>query len=226
MNKKRYVTLTLVLSIIGMNKSYAACTQEQLDAFKLVEKEYKITYELNHQTKLYNVIFHRDINKNYTYVIDSNMDSNNSISSDTNVIYNDVLPGKYSIGIIHIESDCQEELKSFDIKVPRYNIYSEDPLCEDIKEFYLCKESYDKEIDRETFVSRVNTYKRKLNKKENTQEESKKEETNNNILDVDEILKYIKENLIQVFIITIFTILLIITTIVTIKQSRKSRRLE
>lgn len=224
MNKKRYLTLTLVLSLIGMNKSYAACTQEQLDAFKLVEKEYKVTYELNQTTKLYNVIFHRDINKNYTYLIDGNMNFNNVMSSDTNIIYNDVLPGKYSIGIIHIESDCQEELKSFDIKVPRYNIYSEEPLCEDIKEFYLCKESYDKEIDRETFVSRVNTYKKSLDKKENTQEESVKEETTNNI--IDQILKYIKENLIQVIIITIFTILLIITAIVTIKQSRKSRRLE
>ena len=40
MIKKRYLTLALVLSLIGINKSYAACTQEQLDAFKLVEKDH------------------------------------------------------------------------------------------------------------------------------------------------------------------------------------------
>ena len=225
MIKKRYLTLTLALSLIGMNKSYAACTQEQLDAFKLVEKEYKITYELNHQTKLYNVIFHRDINKNYTYAIDSNMNKNENIYVTDNVItYKNISPGEYTIEIIDTDDSCKDAYKTITIKVPRYNKYSEDQLCEGIEEFYLCQENYEKEIDRETFESRVNTYKIKKEKDDNKQEEIEtNKEYDKGLL---EIIEYIQENLTQVIIITVFIILIIITTIVTVKQSRKSRRLE
>ena len=220
MIKKRYLTLALVLSLIGINESYAACEQEEINEFKKVEKEYKVTYELNYSTKLYNVIFHRDINKKYTYAIDNNINSNNIMSTDTSIIFDSIPSGEYTIGIINYNSQCQEQLKTFTIKVPRYNYYSEDPLCEGIEEFYLCQESYEKEIDRETFESRVNTYIKKKTQKEQDQLSKEPQEEKN------DILIYIKENITQIIIVAVFILLLLITTIVMIKQSRKSRRLE
>ena len=73
MIKKRYLTLALVLSLVGMNKSYAACTQEQLDSFKSVEKEYKVTYELNRITKDYTVKLHEQDKEKYEYVFEENL---------------------------------------------------------------------------------------------------------------------------------------------------------
>ena len=164
MIKKRYLTLTLVLSLIGMNKSYAACTQEQLDAFKLVEDQYKVTVRLNQLTKKYDVILYRNINNKYMYVIDRNITTNENVLSDENTItFKNALHGEYTVEII--DDNCKDSYKTITIKVPRYNQYSEDPLCEGIEEFYLCQESYEKEIDRETFESRINTYRSKKEKR-------------------------------------------------------------
>lgn len=225
MIKKRYIVLTLVLSLIGMNKSYAACTQEQLNDFKLVESNYKVTYELNRTTEKYNVILHRDINNKYTYIIDGNMYKNENIYvKDNEIICKNISPGEYTIEIVDTNDNCKEAYKTITIKVPRYNKYSEDRLCEGIEEFYLCQETYEKEIDRETFESRINTYRTKKEKDNNKQEkiETSKEDDKG----ILEIIEYVQKNLTQVIIIAVFIILIIITTIVNIKQSRKSRQLE
>ena len=224
MNKKRYLTLALALSLIGMNKSYAACTQEQLDAFKLVEKEYKITYELNRSTKDYTVKLQENENNKYEYVFSENLVKDKILSVENNTtIIERVYPGEYTVYIRSKEELCNDNLKTITIKLPRYNIYSEDPLCDGIEEFYLCQETYEKEIDRETFESRINTYK-KSKEQQNKQETSKDNEAKEKGL--NELLTYIQNNPIQVIIVVIFIILVIITIIVTIKQSRKSRRLE
>ena len=224
MIKKRYLTLTLALSLIGMNKSYAACTQEQLDAFKLVEKEYKITYELNRSTKDYTVKLQENENNKYEYVFSENLVKDKILSVENNTtIIERVYPGEYTVYIRSKEELCNDNLKTITIKLPRYNIYSEDPLCDGIEEFYLCQETYEKEIDRETFESRINTYK-KSKEQQNKQETSKDNEAKEKGL--NELLTYIQNNPIQVIIVVIFIILVIITIIVTIKQSRKSRRLE
>ena len=89
--------------------------------------------------------------------------------------------------------------------------------------YNAAKDTYEKEIDRETFESRVKTY-IKTKEQHKEQETPKDNEKNENGL--NELLLYIQNNLIQVIIIVIFIVLVIITTIVTIKQSRKSRRLE
>ena len=113
--------------------------------------------------------------------------------------------------------ECDELLKTINLNLAPYNKYSEDSLCEGIEEFVLCQPTYDKEIDRETFESRINTYKRTKNKNQKTPEIKQEE---------NEILVRVKENLVQIIIILIFIILIVITAIVTIKSIRKSRRLE
>ena len=223
MIKKRYIVLTLVLSLIGINKSYAACTQDQLDAFKLVEKEYKVTYELNRSTNDYTVNLYEDENDKYEYVFDENLVKDRMLSIINNSIVIENVPfGEYTLEIKSKEQNCNETLKTITIKLPRYNQYSEDPLCDGIEEFYLCQETYEKVVDRETFESRVKTYK-KTKEQQNEERPTEPEEESNKL---NELLLYTQNHLIEVIIVVMFIILVIITTIVTIKQSRKSRRLE
>ena len=118
---------------------------------------------------------------------------------------------------------CDDVLKTTILKLPKYNKYSEDPLCEGIEEFDLCNSTYDKEIDYDTFVSRVETYKRTKNKNENINNDN---DTGNNNKLLNNMKTYIEENLIQIIIVTVFIILVVITTIITAKSIRKSRRLE
>ena len=218
MNRKKYITLTLMLSLLCMNKTYASCTQEEINEFKKVEDEYKITYEFNKDTKEYNVTFKGIDIVNYQYHFDTTLNLKKYISStNKSVTFGNVKPGKYTMKIFGNTKECDELLKTINLNLAPYNKYSEDSLCEGIEEFVLCQPTYDKEIDRETFESRINTYKRTKNKNQKTPEIKQEE---------NEILVRVKENLVQIIIILIFIILIVITAIVTIKSIRKSRRLE
>lgn len=219
MNRKKYLILTAMLSLLCINKTYAACTQEEINEFKKIEDEYKITYEFNLATKDYNVTIYNPYPDMYGYIPDEKIDLTKYISyTEKSITIGEVKPGKYEFKIISVTTECKN-LKTLKVSLSNYNAYYNDPMCKGIEEFYLCQPTYDKKIDRETFESRVNTYKNtKSNKKEeNIQQEEKKE---------NQIIKYIKENLLQIIIIVIFIILVIITTITTIISIRKSRRLE
>ena len=60
-------------------------------------------------------------------------------------------------------SECNEVVRTINIKIPRYNIYSTDPLCEGISEdeLAICGMWYEKEVDYATFEKMVNNYKEK-----------------------------------------------------------------
>jgi len=219
MNRKKYLILTAMLSLLCINKTYAACTQEEINDFKKIEDEYKITYEFNLATKDYTVTLETPPEKKYDFVIFTDINLNCKKKDEKIDICYNMPQNNYEIRIVGNTKTCNEILKTFTLKLPKYNKYSEDPLCKGIEEFVLCQPTYDKEIDRETFESRVNTYKRTKNES-NLEDERQEEQIEN------ELILYIKENLLQIIIVATFIMLVIITIIIMIKSARKSRRLE
>lgn len=218
MIKKKYLILTLMLSLLGTNKTFAACTQEEINAFKKIEDEFKITYKYNIDSNDYYITFYNPSPEIYSYLFDEKFSDMKYVSgTGEKLTFSGLKVGKYETTIIGI-SGCKDEFKKIEFELSKKNQYHEDPLCEGIEEFVLCQPTYDKEIDYETFKSRVETYKRTKEKKENI-ESTKKEEEN-------EILSYIKNNIISISIIIVFIILVLITTIITAKSIEKSRRLE
>lgn len=217
MNKKRYTTLTLILSLLYATNVNAACTKEALDEFKKVEDKYYASYQVNTQTKSFDIILNNPAIEKYNY--SSNIFGENTKYQDGKPVFTNMKQGEYTIYVRGKMEGCNDILKTITITLPRYNDYYGDPLCEGIEEFVLCQESYDKEIDRETFESRVNTYKKTKIKKE--QEEKKNEKAKEY-----EVISYIKNNLTKIIIVIAFLILATITIIVTINRARKSRRLE
>lgn len=217
--KFRYALYTITLFLLCITNTYAACTQEDKKEFKKIEDEYTVKYEFNKGTKDYTVTFNIPLPDKYGYTIDENMNTENYVTStDNSFTFSGIKPGQYKIEVIGVTNSCSDVLKEITLKLSKYNSYSEDPLCDGIEEFVLCQPTYDKEIDYETFVSRVNTYKKNHT---NKVDEEPQEEPEENI-----ILQYIKDNLFQIIIIIVFIILLTITIIVTAKSIRKSRRLE
>lgn len=217
MKRKKYIALTLILSLLCIDKTYASCTQEELDEFKKIESQYKVTYEVNQATKDYTITFHTPAKEKFDFVIYTELDLNCSKIDETKGECYNIPIDEYQLEIIGVTTTCNDTLKELTLKLPEYNTYADDPLCEGIEEFYLCQPTYEKEVDRETFESRVNTYRKTKAREEQTEENSKEENA---------ILEYIKDNLIQIIIIVVFIVLVIITTIITAKQIRKSRRLE
>lgn len=219
MNLNKYITFTILLFLLCITSTYAACTQEELNDFKKIEQDYKVTYEFDKNTKDYRVTFYIPYIEKYVYEIDQNINLENAVASTgKSFTVSGIKTGDYRIEVVGTTVACNDTLKEIILKLPKYNVYSEDPLCAGIEEFVLCQPTYDKDIDYDTFVSRVNTYKKSKTEK---LDEKPKEEPQENV-----IIEYIKDNLIQIIIITIFIILVTITIIVTAKSIRKSRRLE
>lgn len=219
MQNNKYLTV-LSLFILFPSIIYADCTDEEVKHFKEIEKDYKVTYEFNKDTKDYKVTFYSPEPDMYDYYwFSESLDSKCKVIDDKTIDCNNVIPDTYEIEIIGVTDSCYDTLKKSNLKLPKYNNYSSDPLCEGIEEFVLCSPTYDKNIDYDTFVSRVNTYKKNLN----NQKEPDEINTNQN---ENKLLEYIEDNLFQIIIITVFIIMLVITIILTAKSIRKSRRLE
>lgn len=219
MKKSNYIILILSIFLLLPRITYAVCDDESLNHFKEIEDEYKVTYEFNESTKKYTLIFTCSERDTYDYNLyyEKPLECED-IDEHISKCYN-VDPGTYKIEIAGRTFNCPGVLKEFTMTLSKYNVYSEDSLCDDIKEFVLCQPTYDKEIDYESFVSRVNTYKKSKIKQQS------KEKKGNKILD-NVIFDYIEDNMIQIIAIVVFTVVLIITIIVTAKSIRKSRRLE
>ena len=67
--KKRYSALTSLLFLINIPNTYASCTQEELNEFKKIENEYKVTYEFNKDTKDYTMTLYSPLPYKYNYYL-------------------------------------------------------------------------------------------------------------------------------------------------------------
>lgn len=229
MIKNKKLLIIPLLSFLCLNSVYADCTKEEIDAFKEIEDEYKVTYEFDKGTKTYTLNFYNPEPEKYRFDLYYKKDEKTITKMGTNEIehsefsYPNISSGEYAIEIISTNNSCDSILKTTTLNLAKYNKYSEDALCQGIEEFVLCQETYGKDIDYETFKSRVETYKK--SKVISTDEDNKNNDKEENTI-TDKIIEYIKINYTKIIIITIFTILVIITVILSLKSLKKSRRLE
>lgn len=239
MNKKsKYLITITILSLIFCNKVYASCSEIELNHFKKIESQYKVTYNYDANNNQNIIKIYNPEPSKYEYRIVTNESDNANVVFKRIDNYNYEVTGKiyveYTIEVVGKTSTCNDVLKTLTITPPPENGYHDDPLCEGIEDFALCQSEYKKPITREEFESRVETYKENLKtenqKPSNSQNNQtsnfdEKNETENNDI-INKIIKYGQENLTTVIIIIIFIILLIITATITIKNAIKRRRLE
>lgn len=217
MKKKKKILLTIISFIAFTSKTYAECTNEEVNAFKKISNEYKVTYEMNTESKLYNLTFYDPAPDKYTFVINGATDGDFIIHDNNNYQYLGLSPGEYTVTIEGVTNTCKDVLKTINLSLPKYNKYTEDPLCKGIEEFVLCQSTYDKDIDYETFKQRVEVY-----KKTKTENNIKTDDINKN----NAIVNYFKNNIGQISLITISLVLVIIVITLIAKRQKKSRRLE
>ncbi len=218
MNKYKYI-ISLILSLIILPSIvYADCTKEELEHFKEIQNKYNYTYKFDEQTKKYTISFHSEEPDKYSYGIVKTQDFECISDNEKEFTCYNIEPGTYEIRITGMTDICSGMLKKDKIQLAKYNEYSNDPLCEGIEEFVLCQKTYDKDIDYDTFVSRVNTYK-KTKKEQETASSAGKEENN-------QILSFIADNMFKIILVIVFSIVVIISIAISIKSVKKSRRLE
>ena len=182
---------------------------------------YASSYEFNKDTKTYTISLTYEDTSSFTYRIDgSGIDDKNIKFSDNKLLIDNLNSGQYTIYVIGASDSCNDVFKKETITLPQYNQYAYDPACEGIEEFALCSPTYDKYLDYNTFISRVNSYKKS---------KTNNDKPDNNVEEKNTILEWLKNNYFYIIyaVIGIVVLLIIILTIKAIyNNERKRRRLE
>ena len=204
MNKYKLLIISLAFIVLP-HITYADCTDEERDYFKRIEEDYKVTYEYNKGNDTYTINFYSPEPDKYDFAAYIGESAECEEINDNTSICRNIPSDDYVIKIFGRSDTCHEELKTMLLTLTKHNDYSNDPLCEGIEEFVLCQPSYDKVIDYDTFVSRVNIYKKT---KQREKEIEKKNTSKSNEI-ISNILNSIKENLVKVIAVIIFIIVII-----------------
>lgn len=218
---KKIIMITLVSLIVNTNIIYAECTTKDTEYFKSIEDKYQVSYEFNKDTRTYTLILTYEDASSFTYGLDGLEIKDTDIKfSDNKLLIVNLNPGQYTIYVVGASDSCNDIFKTEEITLPQYNQYAYDPACEGIEEFALCSPTYDKYLDYNTFISRVNSYKK--NKTNNTTPD-------NNVKEENTVLEWLKDNYMYfiyatIGIVVLLIIILIIKTIYN--NERKRRRLE
>ncbi len=217
--KKYNYFIGIMLSLILLPCTiYADCTQEEIEHFKEIEDQYKVTYEFNKESKDYTLKFYSPEPNAYDFNIYIDYEIDCKYFSEKEYECYHIHSGEVEVGIFSENKSCEKSFRDTKFQLTKYNTYSEDKLCEGIEEFVLCQPTYDKEITYDTFVERVNIYKKTKSKKEKV--ENKNQDTNSKVID------FIDNNITEIIIITIFIAVVVVAIILIAKSAKKSRRLE
>lgn len=162
------IMFLLIMFLLSINVVYADCSTEDIKKYKAQVNNVDITYMVREpelgEFGIINGIIDLIIQNlpDGFYVYSSYFDSNYYVSDwENGIIYMyDHMYGNYSFNIYH-ESCPSKKIRTIQFKVPRYNPYSEDELCNDIPEGNLdvCEPWYDYDLDYDTFVKKVEDYK-------------------------------------------------------------------
>ncbi len=221
MKKISYIFAILFTIILLIPHVNAECTSEELEELKTKAEEIRVTYE--HLGKIYT----EEDGESYDF-FDIKI---KNIPNDFYAVHNGVklvpedllVETKMPYGnkeIIIYSNKCEEKLKTITFKLPRFNMYSLDPLCEGIDgdDFTLCGKYYDYDVSYENFVKRVTNYK-------NTHQVSDEKKDNNEKSIFDVLLKIVQKNVLYIGIGVIFLVFVILL-ILLIKKRRKRGVLE
>jgi len=124
--------------------------------------------------------------------------------------------GKWAIKIY--SDKCDNVIDTITFRLPKFNIYSLDPLCKNIdgEKFPLCGKYYEYEVSYDSFKERVEHYRKTYNIDNNS---DNKQVQKSNFFDT--ILDYIKSNVI--YIVGGLVCVLFILIIVLVIRKKKNR---
>lgn len=213
--------LIIFLSIISVN---AQCTNEELLAEKEKAENIKITYKhlgevtKDDGSKVYNEFLVTTKNlAEGQYIYLSPLANEDFVEKD-NTIQITLTTGKWEYNIY--SSKCKEIVKTINVNLPKFNMYSIDPLCKDIDgdDFTLCSKYLEYEVSRETFERKINEYRKThtINNKDNNKEEN----ININYI-INKALDFI--NKYNLYIAGFLLVILVILIIIIIKKKLKKR---
>lgn len=218
---KKILLVTIVSLIVNVNVIYAECTTKDREYYESIKDKYSVSNYFERETETYKLYLTYDDDTAFSYEIEGEaLDAASYEFNDNVTIVGNLKPGEYTLRIVGVSENCSDTFSEETITLPKYNLYSYDEACDGIEEFVLCNPTYDKEIDYDTFISRVNSYKKEKAKKNNTDNKTDNKTT---------IIDWLKSNfkyIIYGLIGTIGFVLIAIIIKIVYNKERKRRRLE
>ncbi len=162
MNKCKYLVMAFLLTLfINISFVKADCTNEEIAKLKDEAGKIKVTYEHLGRVDLYDDILYNLFNVEIT-----NVPNDFYIKVYDDIIYKPVngkvekklSTGKWEIRIY--SNKCEKQIDKINLKLPTFNMYSLDPLCEGIdgRDFPLCGKYYEPRVSYADFEKRVKSY--------------------------------------------------------------------
>ncbi len=238
MKKRNKLLIMLFLLFVGITSVRAeesVCTPSQLSKLRSAAANVKVTYmpvtdvgtvnqgngEVDSSAltyryldvKIYNVseeLYVQVNNGNQKWSFNSNdIMADGSITirqpaSSTNT-YN------YVFEIVSYRYGCSlETLRTIRLTLPKFNVYSDLEICQDIPDYYLCQQYTTYSVDGSTFYNKVDEYKTKLL----ALEEEKISEENNSVItnSLSKISKY------KYLVVGIIVVIGVVLTVIVLKK--------
>ena len=223
MKKNIYQLIVILILFLSIPYIKADCTSEELKELKKETKQIKIIYE--HMGKVTTEEGGTDYNKfsvdivnipdNYYIIVNDGLNYKEEPQNNkVNVILSN---GSWTINIY--SNKCESEIDTIRFKLPRFNIYSLDPLCEGVdgEKFPLCGKYYEYDVSYDSFKQRVEHYRTTNNiKKSNNSNDT---ENKKNYFEI--IINYL--NKYKLYIISGVGVIILITVITIIIKKRRNR---
>ena len=224
MKNIKYVLFTIIFLFSYVFYVDASCTEDEITNLKNLADNIKITYKHMGEVKTEDYI---DYNRFKVTVSNMSDDFYITFASGTKKLV--PIDGVATVEIqngdwnfIVYSNKCDVEISLIEVFLPRFNMYSLDPLCDgiDSNDFPLCGKYYEYDVDYENFKDRVNYY-RVLHNISNINTSDIVEEDNRFKDIINKFIGYIFQY--QFYILTSLVILLIIIFIVIIMKRRRKR---
>lgn len=248
--------LFLTLLIISPVNIHADCQSD----FNAIADKFKVTYKYNEEADDFTITIINGDRNSYTVKFATNelaRAAKYAASGDSMIVtLNNYKDTEFYYGFLGFYGNCRNVvLKEETIQLKKYNPYADDPLCSGNEEFVLCQKEYKEPIERETFVSRIETYIETKKEESGNRTPNNNSKSNNNINDnsetsnynggtnndnntrvkskvvddeniIDIVIEFFQDHLLLAIIGIIAIIALIVYGIIKVKNSIKSRRLE
>ena len=216
----QFIMITIIFFSIPICK--ADCSNEEIADLKKEVNKVKVEYE--HIDDFETDDGEKDYNRfnvniiiipnNYYIMFDDGL--NYKLVPTDGKITQILSNGKWTIKIY--SDKCDNVIDTITFRLPKFNIYSLDPLCKNIdgEKFPLCGKYYEYEVSYDSFKERVEHYRKTYNIDNNSDNKQVQKSSF-----FDTILDYIKSNVI--YIVGGLVCVLFILIIVLVIRKKKNR---
>ena len=222
MKNIKYLLFSILILFLNIFYVNASCTDDEITSLKELAKDIKVSYKHKGKVEtderilynLFDVTVKNLTNEFYVFLPEL---STKLISEDGGATI------ELDNGIWHFKiysSQCNIEVDEINVFLPKFNLFSLDPLCEGINgdDFPLCGKYYEEDITYDEFEKSVISYREK-NKIDNSFD------SNGLKILINKIVRFVIDYKIY-FIVSVIALFLLIIMFIVIRRNKKRGVLE